>query len=104
MEKEEKKMSRIQITNGEEFEEIAAQVIFGCGLTDNTESENIKASFSVNGEKRLLFKQNATSEMSELRLFRKLSVLLPIIKLTGQWLLPIAILRKVPEILQKEMK
>ncbi len=49
MEKEEKKMSRIQIINGEEFEEIAAQVIFGCGLTDNTENENIKACVFTTG-------------------------------------------------------
>ena len=36
--------------------------------------------------KRLLFRQNAMSEMWELRLFRKLLVLLLITKLIGQWL------------------
>ena len=56
------------------------------------------------GEKRLLFRQNAMSEMWELRLFRKLLVLLLITKLIGQWLLQIATLRKVPEISPKEMK
>lgn len=54
--------------------------------------------------KRLLFRQNAMSEMWELRLFRKLLVLLLITKLIGQWLLQIATLRKVPEISPKEMK
>lgn len=60
--------------------------------------------FFANGEKRLLFRQNAMSEMWELRLFRKLLVLLLITKLIGQWLLQIATLRKVPEISPKEMK
>ena len=59
--------------------------------------------FFANGEKRLLFRQNAMSEMWELRLFRKLLVLLLITKLIGQWLLQIATLRKVPEISPKEM-
>lgn len=42
-------MSKIQIINGNEIEEITAQVIFGYGLTDDTENENIKACVFATG-------------------------------------------------------
>ena len=45
-------MSKIQIINGNETEEITAQVIFGCGLTEDTGTGNeyIKASAFTTGE------------------------------------------------------
>lgn len=43
-------MGKIQIINGNEIEEITAQVILGCGFTDNTGNEYIKASAFATGE------------------------------------------------------
>lgn len=43
-------MSKIQISNGNEIEEITAQVIFGCGITKDTGNENIKACTFITGE------------------------------------------------------
>ena len=43
-------MSKIQIINGNAIEEITAQVIFGCGLTEDTGNEYIKASAFATGE------------------------------------------------------
>ena len=101
------KMKNIDKLNGRAFEHISLSssgisVIMLHSQVIATTMEQIL--FFANGEKRLLFRQNAMSEMWELRLFRKLLVLLLITKLIGQWLLQIATLRKVPEISPKEMK
>lgn len=43
-------MRKIQIINGNKIEEIAAQVIFGCGLTEDTGNKCIKACAFATGE------------------------------------------------------
>lgn len=43
-------MSKIQIIKGNEIEEITAQVIFGCGFTEDTGNKCIKACAFARGE------------------------------------------------------
>ena len=97
------KMKNIDKLNGRAFERYLTVQFrhLGYHVTLTTMEQIL---FFANGEKKLLFRQNAMSEMWELRLFRKLLVLLLITKLIGQWLLQIATLLKVPEISPKEMK
>ena len=100
------KMKNIDKLNGRAFEHYLTVQFrhLGYHVTLTSYSHDYGADLVLRKWGKLLFRQNAMSEMWELRLFRKLLVLLLITKLIGQWLLQIATLRKVPEISPKEMK